>query len=240
MKAVVLAAGEGSRLRPLTEETPKPLIAINGTPLLSYVFETLVDLALTEIVVVVGYRSDDIIRYYGDAFRGVPLRFSEQSAMDGLAHAVLAAEPHVDDDFIVTFGDVVFGTSLQPCVDHHQAMSPAATLLTKDVSKGEAERSGVVETDENGTIERVVEKPHESTSTLALPGFFVFAPTIFDACANVQPSERGEYELLDAIEGLREAGHSIALYEASGWHINVNTPTDLRQAAERLNSPNRD
>lgn len=236
MKAVVLAAGEGTRLRPLTDDTPKPLVPVNGRPLLTHCFEQLRSLGIDEIVPVIGPKREQIIDYYGHSFEGIPILYAHQPEPNGLAHALLAAESHVDEDFIVTYGDVIFRTNFAGCLSHHQSRRPDATLLVMDVPPKEAKLSGVCVTDENGKIEAVIEKPDDPPTTTALPGFYVFSQVIFPACRIVTPSERGEYELLDAINLLVQAGRQVELVLADGWRINVNTPKDAAEADRRLST----
>lgn len=232
MKAVVLAAGEGSRLRPLTERTPKPLIEIDSQPLLSYVLDVVVELAPDEIVLVIGYLGEEIVVQVGDSYRGVPVTYARQPSQNGLARAVLAAEPEINQSFIVAYGDAIHQADLDACLAHHGSTGAAVTMLAKEVPASRAAQTGVVETDATGSVANVVEKPHDSSSTLALPGLFVFEPVIFRACELVRPSERGEYELLDAIDLLRYAGYRLEVCESGGRHINVNTQDDIERAED--------
>ena len=102
MQAVVLAAGEGTRLQPLTDDKPKVLVEVNGTPLIEDVFDNLIDAGASELIVVVGYKAEQIIDRYGDEYRDVPITYTHQREQLGLAHAILQAEPHVDGDFFLS------------------------------------------------------------------------------------------------------------------------------------------
>jgi GTP:adenosylcobinamide-phosphate guanylyltransferase len=108
MKAVVLAAGEGTRLRPRTTDRPKPLVEVNGKPILTYCFETLLDLGIEDVVAVVGYEKDKIIDHYDDSFQALDIQYAHQLERLGLAHAVLTAEPYVTSDFVVLNGDNIY------------------------------------------------------------------------------------------------------------------------------------
>ncbi|HKJ59839.1 MAG TPA: sugar phosphate nucleotidyltransferase, partial [Halobacteriales archaeon] len=112
MKAVVLAAGEGTRLRPLTEDKPKAMVEVAGVPLLTHCFDQLLALGADELIVVVGYLKERIISHYGDSYDGVPITYTHQREQDGLAHALLTVEEHVDDDFMLILGDNVFRANL--------------------------------------------------------------------------------------------------------------------------------
>jgi glucose-1-phosphate thymidylyltransferase len=234
MDAVVLAAGEGTRLRPLTEERPKGLVEVAGRPLLTHCFDALVDLGVDELVVVVGYRKADIMDHYDDEYRGVPITYVHQREQLGLAHALLQAESQIDDDFVMVNGDNVFCADLAAVVDYHRDRDADATLLVEDVSEAEAHTTGVAETAEDGELVTLVEKPDDPPSTLVQTGFFVFSPTVFHACHLVQPSDRGEYELTDAIDLLLRSGRDIETVELDGWRVNVNTKSDIEAAERRL------
>jgi glucose-1-phosphate thymidylyltransferase len=233
MQAVVLAAGEGTRLRPLTADKPKALVDVDGRPLLSRGLEQLVEY-VDEFVLVVGYRKEAIIDHYGDSFRGVPVTYVHQREQLGLAHAVLAAEPFVDDDAIVFNGDNVIEADLGAVLARHGTEGVDATLLVDDVSREEAAETGVLLTDDDGQLTALVEKPDDPPGTLVLTGVFVFDPDIFHACHLVRPSDRGEYELTDAIDLFLRAGRRVETVELDGWRINVNTPADRDRAEQVL------
>lgn len=232
MQAVVPAAGEGTRLRPLTADMPKGLVSIGGQPLLTYCFKTLADLDLTEIIVIIGYRGDAISDYYGERYRDIPLTYVRQAEPTGLATALLAAEELVESDFVVHHGDNIFNANTREVVARHQSLAPAATLLVDEVSRQEARQTGVCRINETGELTGLVEKPENPPSRLTLTGFFVFSPRIFHACHLVTPSARGEYELTDAIDLLLAAGLPIETVPLSGWRQNINTPSDRETAEE--------
>ncbi|MFB6309512.1 MAG: sugar phosphate nucleotidyltransferase [Haloarculaceae archaeon] len=246
MQGVVLAAGEGTRMRPLTGDRPKGLVEVAGEPLLSYSFETLRSVGVEELLVVVGYRAEDIIDYYGDAYRDVPITYAHQREQLGLAHALLQVEPHVDGDFVAMNGDNVCRANVDELVERHQSTGADASLLVDRVSETQArttavfdfgdgprpdERAGDTDTPDPVGI---VEKPDEPPSRFSSRGIYVFSPTLFHACHLVQPSDRGEYELTDAIDLLLAAGRRVELLPLDGWCENVNTPDDVAAVAERL------
>ncbi|WP_135534385.1 sugar phosphate nucleotidyltransferase [Halostella pelagica] len=234
MDAVVLAAGEGSRLRPLTDQRPKGLVDVAGKPLLTHCFDALVDIGVDELVVVVGYRKADVIDHYGDQYGGVPITYVHQREQLGLAHALLQAEPYVDDDFVLVNGDNVFRADLTTVVDRHRESESEATLLVEDVTEEKAKTTGVAETGADGTLVSLVEKPDDPPSTLIQTGFFVFSTLIFHACHLVQPSDRGEYELTDAIGLLIGSGRTVETVELDGWRVNVNTESDIEGVERQL------
>jgi len=236
MKAVVLAAGKGTRLRPLTDETPKALVDVAGRPLLDHVLEQLVGLGISEFVVIVGYRKQQIIDRYGDEFRGVPITYAHQREQLGLAHALLQARPYIDDDFALMLGDNVFRANLADVVERQRSGDVDAAFLVEEVPLDEAERYGVCETNGHGEIVEVVEKPEDPPSNMVMTGFYTFSPAIFHACQLVQPSDRGEYELPDTIDLLLESGRTIEAIPMDGWRVDVGYPEDRDRAERRLRS----
>ena len=130
MKAVVLAAGQGTRLRPLTEDKPKALVEVAGRPILSHCFDRLLELDIDELLVVVGYRKEKLIEYYGDAYEEVPITYAHQREPNGLAHALLTVEEHIDDDFALMLGDNVFDANLADVINRQrEARADAAFLV---------------------------------------------------------------------------------------------------------------
>ena len=234
MRGVVFAAGEGTRMRPLTDDRPKGLVEVAGKPLLTHCFETLLGLGVDELLVVVGYRGEQIREYYGERFEGTPITYAEQAERTGLAHAALAAEPHVDGDFLAMNGDNVFGADLAAVRHHHESTDADATLLVDGVSREEATRTGVLELDADGCVTGLVEKPADPPSTTVPRGFYAFSPRIFDACRAVDPAPTGEYELTHAIDTLLDRGGTVETVPLDGWATNVNTPADRETATARL------
>ncbi len=240
MKAVVVAAGEGTRLRPLTEDKPKGMVEVAGDPILTHCFDDLVDLGAAELVVVVGYRKEAIVRHYGDTYRGVPITYTHQREPLGIAHALLTAEEHVDEEFMVMLGDNVFEANLGDVVDRQGESRADAAFLVEEVPPSEASRYGVCDTNDYGEIVEVVEKPEEPPSILVMTGFYTFTPAIFHACHLVQPSDRGEYEISDAIDLLIQSGRTIDAIRMDGWRVDVGYPADRDRAERRLTGEDAD
>jgi glucose-1-phosphate thymidylyltransferase len=234
MQAVVLAAGEGTRLRPLTADRPKGLVEVAGVPILTHCFSQLAALGVESLVVVVGHRKEQIIDHYDDEFHGVPITYAHQREQHGLAHALLTAEPYVEDDFLVMLGDNVFRANLGEVLRRQRDSDTDAAFLVEEVSESAASRYGVCVTNDAGEIVDVVEKPDDPPSRLVMTGFYSFSPAIFDACRLVQPSDRGEYELTDAIHLLIESGRRIDAIRMDGWRVDVGYPEDRERAEQRL------
>ncbi len=234
MQVVVLAAGQGTRLRPLTETKPKGMVEVNDKPILTHCFEQVVDLGADEIVVVVGYKKEAIIDHYGDQFQGVPITYAHQREQLGLAHALLCVEEHIEGDFMLMLGDNIFDANLEDVIRRHNEDRADAVFLTEEVPWEEASRYGVCNTNAYGEITEVVEKPDEPESNLVMTGFYTFTPAIFHACKLVQPSNRGEYELSEAVDLLIRSGRTIDAFRIDGWRIDVGYPEDRQRAEERL------
>jgi len=232
MKAVVIAAGEGTRLRPLTEDKPKGMVEVAGKPILTHCFEDLVALGADELIVVVGYKKERIVSHYGDEFGGVPITYTHQREPKGIAHALLTAEEHVDEEFMMMLGDNIFEANLQDVLNRQSEQRADAAFLVEEVPWEEADRYGVCDTNQYGEIVEVVEKPDDPPSNLVMTGFYTFTPAIFHACHLVQPSDRDEYEISDAVDLLIHSGRTIDAIRMDGWRIDVGYPED-RDAAER-------
>jgi glucose-1-phosphate thymidylyltransferase len=234
MKAVVLAAGEGTRLRPLTEDKPKGMVEVDGEPILTHCLDRLAELGADEFVIVVGYLKQEIIEHYEDEYRGIPITYAHQREQQGLAHALLTVEEHIDDDFMLMLGDNVFEANLEDVVRRQQEDRADAAFLVEEVPWEEASRYGVCDTNKYGEIVEVVEKPDDPPSNLVMTGFYTFTPAIFHACHLVQPSNRGEYEISEAVDLLIRSGRTIDAIQLDGWRMDIGYPEDRDEAERRL------
>lgn len=202
MKGVILAAGKGTRMGPLTESRPKGMLPVANKPLLEHIILSLKEAGISEFLVVIGYRKEKIIDHFKDGSSlGVSIQYVEQNKQMGTADAVAAARNLVDERFLVTNGDVIAGSS-----DIKKLFNTKgdAVLAAKKVTV--PEDYGILFV-KGSRIEKLVEKPKESTSDLANAGIYVFSPAIFDAIDNTKPSRRGEYEITDSIQFLIDHGN---------------------------------
>jgi glucose-1-phosphate thymidylyltransferase len=220
-------------MRPLTAEKPKGLVEVAGKPLLSHVFEQLTALSVTELIVIVGYRGDQIEEYYGDTFEGTPVTYVHQHSRDGLADAVCVAAEEIETDFVLLNGDNVIRANTEDLRTRHTESDADVTALIERVPEADAGKGAVFETSD-GEITGIVEKPDQPPSRLVPRGCYAFSPTILAACELVTPNETGEYELTDAISLLVDAGRQLETVELEGWCYNVNTPADRQTVSERL------
>jgi len=216
MKGVILAAGKGSRLFPVTKVIPKPLLPILNRPTLDYAFDQMKACGIQDICIVVGDNEQLMREALGDGTElGLYLSYVRQTDPQGLAHAVGFAEKFVDgDDFVLYLGDAIYDQSLAPFVQQFNASGAANLNLVKHVD--DPRRFGVANV-ENGRIVKLVEKPAEPESNLAMAGMYVFGPQIWSVLPQLKPSARGEYEITDAIQLLVDRGELVVpgIYEGN-------------------------
>lgn len=227
MKAVILCAGKGTRLYPVTLTMPKPLVPVANKALLRYAIENLSDMGATEIGLVVDSLDSPIRERLGDGLDtvGIPLTYIAQENPQGLAHAVKLCQPFVGNEpFIVYLGDNIFQDHMQNLfVEFQQAGACAAIALTKVPNPSSF---GIAEL-EGSTIKRLVEKPKNPTSNLAVAGVYIFDPIIFDAIEHIKPSWRNELEITDAIQYLIENNRCVMPYVVNGWWIDAGKPESI-------------
>ena len=233
MKAVVLAAGEGIRLQPITATRPKHLINVGGKPILEYCLDALKASGIAEVIVVTHYMSDAIRQYFGDG-EGMELKivYVEQGAVLGTGNAVSVVKPYVDGGFVLVYGDLLFAPeAVATLVRFYEAEKPAAVMAVVPVETPES--YGVVELENEKIIKRIVEKPvaDESPSNLANAGLYVFSEDIFGMIKKTKASIRGEWELTDALSLLIEDGKTVLASKISkaDW-IDIGRPWDLLEA----------
>lgn len=223
MQAVILAAGLGKRLRPITETVPKSLVPVNGKPVVQYTLDRLPP-SVEEIIFVIGYKGQMLRDLFGDAYGGRPLRYVEQGEPLGTGHAVAAAAPLVRGTFLLLYGDDVYGQDgLARLVRHFNA------LLVRRVEH--PERFGVVELDSEGSVARIVEKPLQPRSDLSWVGACVVQRDVLDV--ETQKSPRGEYEFPDMVNVLIERGVRFRTELADLW-LPGNTHEEFRAAEGEL------
>ncbi|OYR60114.1 glucose-1-phosphate thymidylyltransferase [Halorubrum ezzemoulense] len=225
MYGVVLAAGRGTRMRPLTDRRPKPLLPVGDRSLLERVFDTAIDV-VDEFVVVTGYRGDAIREAIGESYRNRPVSYVEQAAAKGTAHAVAQAEPVVDDDFLVLNGDVVVDASLPRALADAEGTAVAATEVP------DPRAYGVLSTADDGSLAGIVEKPDDPPTNFANVGCYAFGPEVFEYIDRTPESERGEYEITTTIELLLDDGHQIDVARYDGTWLDVGRPWELLEANE--------
>ena len=233
MKAVILAAGEGVRLRPITITRPKHLIKVGGKPILEHCLTALKASGIKEAVIVVYYMADSIRSYFDDGKRfGLKLEYVEQKGVLGTGNAVGTAEPNVQEDFLTVNGDLLFNAeAVKTVIDIHQKEKPAATMAIVPVEK--PENYGIVELEDEKKVKRIVEKPppEKSPTNLANAGIYIFSTEIFSKLREVSPSSRGEVEIPDALSLLINEGKTVAAAKlAKEQWFDIGRPWDLLEA----------
>lgn len=208
MKGVILAAGKGSRLYPVTRHIPKPLLPIVNRITLAYAFDQLKAMSITDICVVVGENEAIMKSALGDGSEyGVNLTYVRQNDPKGLAHAVGFTKEFVgDDSFVLYLGDAVYDRSLASFAEQFRQSNCANLNLIKVVE--DPKRFGVATLD-GDRIVKLVEKPVQPESNFAMAGMYFFGPQIWSVLPDLKPSARGEYEITDAIQMLIERGHDV-------------------------------
>jgi bifunctional UDP-N-acetylglucosamine pyrophosphorylase/glucosamine-1-phosphate N-acetyltransferase len=233
MKALLLAAGEGVRLMPITATRPKHLIKIAGKPILQFCLEAVKKAGIDEAVIVTHYMGESIRSYFGDGAKlGLKLSYVEQKAVLGTGNAAEAAEPYVDGDFVLIYGDLLFGQdAVKDVLSQFKSGKTAAVMGVVPVDKPES--YGIIEQDKEGKVKRIVEKPvaGKAPSNLANAGVYVFSHDVFSKIKQTKKSIRGEWELTDAITMLAQEGKTVLAAQLSkdDW-FDVGRPWDLLDA----------
>jgi NDP-sugar pyrophosphorylase family protein len=227
-KAVILAAGRGTRMKELTDDIPKPMVKVKGTPILESIVRGLVSNGITEVLIVVGYRKEVITDYFGTGERfGCEVSYIEQVVQDGTGRVVeLAKDFAGDDPFILSYGDILVpAEAYAPLVEFQDVDGKLTVKIDEDVRKG-----GAVFI-EDGRVTNLIEKPKEDepTSPYYNAGIYVFSPVIFEYTARLELSPRGEYELTDAIAAQVKDGLRIAAVELEGEWADVRDPEVLKE-----------
>lgn len=242
MKAVILAAGKGTRMRELTNERPKPMLKVQGKPILEHIIEGIKSAGITELFIVTGFRADVIEEYFGDGSAwGVRIHFGRQVVPDGTGKAPEVAKAFVGhDDFILTYGDILVRPETYGDMVRRFRKKNFSGLVTvtgsEDVTKG-----GLNFFDAEFCLTRLVEKPSaeqvadlrrqgllkEGATAWYNAGIYIFKPVVFDFTARLQKSPRGEYELTDALNAMVADGHRIAGMEIAGRWVDVRDPEVL-------------
>lgn len=227
-KAVILAAGRGTRMRELTAEIPKPMIEVRRKPVLQYIIEGLRDADVGDLLVVVGYRADAVRKFFGDGSRfNVAIQYVTQTVQDGTGRVLdLARDFVADRPFILAYGDILVDpTNYKRLIDLPEDVEAMLTIKRgEDVTKGGA----VFLNGEMDLLDlREKPKPGEPTSPWYNAGLYAFRPSIFYFTARLKPSPRGEYELTDAIRDLAHSGKKVKALELTGEWADVRDPEIL-------------
>jgi glucose-1-phosphate thymidylyltransferase len=230
VKGLILSGGAGTRLRPITHTRAKQLVPVAGKPVLFYGIEAMAAAGIREIGIITGDTGAEIEAAVGDgsAF-GVAITYIPQSAPLGLAHAVLTAEAFLGDSpFCMYLGDNLLRDGVAGFVDRFREGSADAMILLQHVPN--PSEYGVAELNDDGTVRRLVEKPKEPQSDLALVGVYLFTPAVFESAKALEPSWRGELEITDAIQGMVDRGLRVEPHVVTGWWKDTGQLADMLEA----------
>jgi UDP-N-acetylglucosamine diphosphorylase / glucose-1-phosphate thymidylyltransferase / UDP-N-acetylgalactosamine diphosphorylase / glucosamine-1-phosphate N-acetyltransferase / galactosamine-1-phosphate N-acetyltransferase len=242
MKAVILAAGKGTRMRELTQEVPKPMLKVHGKPILEHILEGVIATGIHDIFIVTGWQAETIESYFGDGSKWkVRIAYGRQVVQDGTGKAPELAKDFIGPSpFLLTYGDILVKPETYRQMIHRFNEDYFSGLITvtrgEDVTKG-----GLNFFDERFCLKRIVEKPGPeqleqlrrdgwltpNTPVWYNAGIYIFKPSLFDFTAKLQKSPRGEYELTDAINALLATHHTIAGLEIQGRWVDVRDPEVL-------------
>ncbi len=221
MQVVILAAGQGTRMRPLTDTRPKPMLPVADRPLVAHTADAAVEAGADELVFVVGYEADAVREYFGDTYAGIPVRYAEQTDQRGTAHAVRAARDLLDGRFAVLNGDDLYDRDSIAAL-----LSDGPAVGTYEVA--DPRPYGVFDV-QDGVVTDVVEKPDDPPSNLVNVGAYVFPPAALD-WLDVPPSDRGEHELTDVLQRT-VTEHAVQTVAMDRWQ-GVGRPWELLAANE--------
>jgi bifunctional UDP-N-acetylglucosamine pyrophosphorylase/glucosamine-1-phosphate N-acetyltransferase len=233
LKAFILAAGESTRMRPLTAHIPKPLLLVAGKPFLEHTILNLKKAGIKDIVILIGWHSDRISDYFGDGKQlGVRIQYLHQTERSGTAHAIGIAQKLFSNAFLCLNGDIIVSTEQVKGIlgFHKKRKSSVMALAEVEDPTG----LGVVEL-EDQKVKRIIEKPKKKIGNLINAGIYLFEPLIFDAINKTPISIRGEFEITDTIELLgSEMDHPVFGYQLQGTWLDISMPWHLLNANEIL------
>jgi glucose-1-phosphate thymidylyltransferase len=233
LKGLILSGGKGTRLRPITHTSAKQLVPVANKPVLFYAIQAMADAGIDEVGIIIAPETGDEIRaVVGDGSRfGLALTYIVQDEPAGLAHAVLTAEPFLGDSpFVMYLGDNLLQGGISDLVRAFAADQPDALILLTPVS--DPEHYGVAEL-QDGKVVRLVEKPAQPRTNLALVGVYMFRASVHAAARAIEPSPRGELEITDAIQHLVDIGLRVSPHIVKGWWKDTGRLEDML-AANRL------
>jgi glucose-1-phosphate thymidylyltransferase len=229
MKGLILSGGHGTRLRPMTYSQQKQLIPVANKPILFYAINDLIEAGVNDIGIIVGPNKEQVIETVKKENFDAKITFIVQEAPSGLAHAVLISEEFIGNEpFVMYLGDNIFKGGITKYLKRFDGLNSDANILLCPVEN--PSQFGCAELNDDGSVRRLIEKPKEPPSNLALVGIYFFRKAIFEAVKKVKPSWRNELELTDAIQYLIENGFKVHSDVVKGWWKDTGKPEDILEA----------
>jgi len=230
MKGLILSGGFGTRLRPLTYTGAKQLIPIANKPIIFYGIEALIKAGINDIGIVVGDTRQEVEATVGSGDRwNAIIQYIPQEAPLGLAHAIKISREFIGNEpFVMYLGDNILKDNLNQLVEQFKKNSPNALILLTEVTN--PQEFGVALIDNKGSVKKLIEKPKEPPSNLALVGIYLFDKEIFKAIENIKPSWRNELEITDAIQWLLDKNYRVESQTVKGWWKDTGKPEDIIEA----------
>ncbi len=229
MKALVLSGGKGTRLRPITHTSAKQLVPVANKPILFYGLFAIAECEIKDVGIIVGETKNEIISAVGDGSKfGIKVTYIEQPEPLGLAHAVKISQDFIkDEEFVMYLGDNLIKDGIKSFVENFKKKKPNSQILLAKVPN--PQQFGVAELKE-GKVIKLVEKPKEPKSDLALVGVYMFDKNIFKAVNSIKPSWRNELEITDAIQYLIDNGYTVEPHIITGWWKDTGKLEDILEA----------
>jgi len=234
MKGILLHGGHGTRLRPLTHTGPKQLLPIANKPMSEFCLESMKDAGITEIAIIIGGNGSNKVReYYGNGKKlGLVITYVEQEYPKGIAHAIGLCKNFIGEDkFLVFLGDNIIQKSISDIAERFETNSSSASILLCEVEN--PSRFGIADV-KDGKILKIMEKPKNPPTNLAVTGIYFLTPTIFDIIDRLKPSWRNEYEITDALDMLLKEGNEIVYDTITDYWKDTGTPEDIINANKEI------
>ncbi|MGI6455350.1 MAG: glucose-1-phosphate thymidylyltransferase [bacterium] len=229
MKAIIPCAGRGTRLRPITFTSAKPVVPIGNKPLVLYAVEKLKKIGITEIGIVISPETQDLKEVLKDGSQyGVHITYILQEVPKGISHTILVSREFLkDDSFVMYLGDNILQEGLEEAARKFHENQLNGLFFVSLTDKPHLYGVVIIE---NGKVKRIIEKPREPISNLAVIGIYFFDQTIHPIVENLKPSPRGELEITDALQGLIDTGANVEPHKIGGWWMDAGNPDDMLEA----------
>lgn len=231
MKGIILHGGHGTRLRPLTHTGPKQLLPIANKPMSQFCVESMIEAGIVEIAIIIGgVAPEKVVEYYGNGERfGVKFTYVTQDSPKGIAHAIKLCENFVKNEkFVVFLGDNILKRTISDFVTEFENSDFDATILLCEVDN--PTQFGIADINPDGSIKKIMEKPKNPPTNLAVTGIYFLTPKIFDVISRLKPSWRNELEITDALQMLMKEGNNITYHRVTDYWKDTGTPNDIIHA----------